>query len=165
MGSGKSTVGKALSKAINYTFKDLDSEIEKLEAKSIAAIFSENGEIYFRKKENTALKSIISTTDKIVLATGGGTPCYGNIMDFLKETDDVITIYLKVSLPILTERLFVEKERRPLISHLQEKETLHDFIRKHLFERSHIYNQADIIVNVDEKKTSEIVEELVLKLF
>ena len=73
--------------------------------------------------------------------------------------------YLKASLPVLTDRLFLEKEQRPLISHLPNKEELTDFIRKHLFERSLVYNQADVTVTVDNKDTSEIVEEIIAKLF
>ncbi len=165
MGSGKSVIGKAISDKLKYLFKDLDSEIEKNEKKNIAAIFSEKGEIYFRKQENAVLRSLLSKKDNMVVATGGGTPCYGTIMEYLTETENVVTVYLKASLVTLTERLFSEKEKRPLISHLDTKESLQDFIRKHLFERSYIYNQADIIVSVDEKKVDEIVEELVLKLF
>jgi len=165
MGSGKSAIGKAVSNKLNYLFKDLDSEIEEKEEKKIAAIFSEKGEIYFRKQENEVLRSIISKEDHMVLSTGGGTPCYGTVMEYLGETENVVTVYLKASLDTLTERLFSEKEKRPLISHVESKENLQDFIRKHLFERSYIYNQADIIVAVDEKEVNEIVEELILKLF
>ncbi|RFN60217.1 shikimate kinase [Marixanthomonas ophiurae] len=165
MGSGKSTLGKALSDKLNYTFKDLDTEIELKEEINIATIFSEKGEIYFRKKENEVLRNIIATQNQIVLATGGGTPCYGTVMDYLKESDDVVTVYLKTSLDVLTERLYSEKEKRPLISHLESKEKLQDFIRKHLFERLFVYNKAALVISVDNKDVSKVVEELVLKLF
>ncbi|WP_339697293.1 shikimate kinase [uncultured Marixanthomonas sp.] len=164
MGSGKSTIGKALSKKLSYTFKDLDSEIEKVEEKKITAIFSEKGEIYFRKKENEVLRNLLSKKNKLVLSTGGGTPCYGTIMDYLTETDNVVPIYLKASLDVLTERLYAEKEKRPLISHLESKENLQDFIRKHLFERSFVYNKAALVISVDDKDVSEVVEEIILKL-
>ena len=165
MGSGKTTVGKALSSKLNYSFKDLDAEIEKIEEKKITTIFSEKGEIYFRKKENKVLQNILSKENKLVLSTGGGTPCYGTIMDDLLKTERVIPVYLNASLDLLTERLFSEKEKRPLISHLESKELLKDFVRKHLFERSFVYNKAAINVSVDDKEVSEIVEELILKLF
>jgi len=165
MGSGKTTVGKALSDKINYTFKDLDTEIEKKEEKKIAAIFSDKGEIYFRKNENKVLWSILSKENEVVLSTGGGTPCYGSIMDDLLKDGNVVSVYLKASLDVLTERLSSEKEKRPLLSHLKSKELLKDFIRKHLFERSFVYNKAAITVSVDNKEVSEIVEELVAKLF
>lgn len=165
MGSGKSTVGNQLSKILNYNFKDLDTEIEQKEEKTISNIFSEKGEIYFRKKEGDILKEVVNTNHELVLATGGGTPCYGDAMRFLSESEQVVTVYLKASLPVLTDRLFLEKEQRPLISHLPNKEELTDFIRKHLFERSHVYSQADVTVTVDNKETSEIVEEIIAKLF
>ena len=165
MGSGKTTVGKALSDKLNYNFKDLDTEIEKKEEKKIAAIFSDKGEIYFRKNENKVLWSILSKENEVVLSTGGGTPCYGSIMDDLLKDGNVVSVYLKASLDVLTERLSSEKEKRPLLSHLKSKELLKDFIRKHLFERSFVYNKAAITVSVDNKEVSEIVEELVAKLF
>ena len=165
MGSGKTTVGKALSSKLNYSFKDLDAEIEKIEEKKITTIFSEKGEIYFRKKENEVLQNILSKENKLVLSMGGGTPCYGTIMDDLLKTEKAIPVYLNASLDLLTKRLFSEKEKRPLISHLESRELLKDFIRKHLFERSFVYNKAAIKVSVDDKEVSEIVEELILKLF
>ena len=61
MGSGKSTVGNQLSKILNYNFKDLDTEIEQKEEKTISNIFSEKGEIYFRKKEGDILKEVVNT--------------------------------------------------------------------------------------------------------
>ena len=111
------------------------------------------------------LWSILSKENEVVLSTGGGTPCYGSIMDDLLKDGNVVSVYLKASLDVLTERLSSEKEKRPLLSHLKSKDLLKDFIRKHLFERSFVYNKAARTVSVDNKEVSEIVEELVAKLF
>ena len=75
MGSGKSAVGKQLASKLQILFKDLDNEIEILEGNSISQIFSDKGEIYFRKKEREILTDILTTEKNLVLATGGGTPC------------------------------------------------------------------------------------------
>jgi len=165
MGSGKSTIGKQLSLKLGYIFKDLDEEIEIQERKSIPEIFSEKGEIYFRKKENKVLKEILDTKENLILATGGGTPCYGDVLPYLKNNTNCITVYLKASLEILTHRLFKEKDSRPLIAHIKDEEALNDFIRKHLFERAFYYNQADksVLINNDEKEV--VVENIIAKLF
>jgi len=165
MGSGKSLVGKTLASKLSFPFIDLDSYIEHIEQKTISDIFSSKGEIYFRKVEKKYLTNIIETKNNYVLATGGGTPCYANNMKLLLNNDSIITIYLKTDLEILVDRLFIEKENRPLISHIGSKSVLSDFIRKHLFERMHFYNQATIIVNTKRNKPEEIVEEIVSKLF
>lgn len=165
MGSGKTAIGQQLADTLNYPFLDLDQLIETDEKKKISEIFSEKGEIYFRKKEIEELKQVISTPNNSILSTGGGTPCYGNVMDFLTNEDEVITIYLKASIEVLTNRLFKEKAQRPLITHLQEKEHLNDFIRKHLFERAFYYNQSSKVVTVDEKTIPELVEEIIINLF
>lgn len=164
MGSGKSSIGQQLATRLNYTFKDLDTAIESSEGANVTTIFSEKGEIYFRKKENTVLKELISSSENIVLATGGGTPCYGNVMELLLSEEDCVTVYLKGSVAVLTDRLFLEKEKRPLISHLETKELLNDFIRKHLFERSYYYNQASLKVDIDDASIEGIVETILLKL-
>jgi len=165
MGSGKSTIGKQLASALNFSFLDLDAEIESAEGNSISDIFSEKGEIYFRKKENEVLREVLSINSNIVLATGGGTPCYGAVMEYLSSKKDVVVIYLKVSLHTLTERLVLEKDKRPLIAHLSSEKEVKDFIRKHLFERSYYYNQATFNIAVDGASISEIVEKSVLQLF
>ncbi len=86
-------------------------------------------------------------------------------MQQLIDTPDVISIYLSATLETLTTRLFLEKETRPLISHISEKDMLNDFLRKHLFERSFYYNQAKHKIAVDEKSLEEIVAALVTSLF
>lgn len=165
MGSGKSSVGEKLALALGYDFYDLDKEIERTEGQSVSEIFGIQGEIQFRKKEALLLRKIIMGKDNLVLATGGGTPCYAGSMDFLlKEADKVITIYLKPSLQVLVQRLFSEKTNRPLVKHLKQKEDLEEYIRKHLFERGFYYNQAQIIIPIEEESISEIVEQIVLKL-
>ncbi len=164
MGSGKSSVGRNLAASLNLPFIDLDLEIEKEEGTSVSNIFSEKGEIYFRKKENTVLKDQFLNLDNFVLATGGGTPCYGDVLPFMLSQEDTTVIYLKASLEVLTARLFKEKEQRPLVAHLKSKEAINDFIRKHLFERAFYYNQASIIVNNDFEAISETVKEIKLKL-
>jgi len=165
MGSGKTVVGKQISQTLGYPFLDLDHLIETNEKMKISEIFSEKGEIYFRKKEIEALKETISTSEKMILSTGGGTPCYGDTMNYLNNNDDVVTIYLKANLNVLIDRLFKEKTNRPLIAHMQDKEQLNDFIRKHLFERAFYYNRASLVITVDEKTISDIMEEIILKLF
>ena len=162
MGSGKSTVGAALSQYLKMEFIDLDSYIEGREGKTISEIFSEHSELYFRKKEGEYLSDILTNRENFILATGGGTPCYGNnIKHVLNASANVF--YLKLSLPYLVNRLAKEKEHRPLIKNISEEE-LTDFIGKHLFERSHYYCQANTIVNCDDKTPQETVELILDKL-
>jgi shikimate kinase len=160
MGSGKTTIGKQLSTSLNYKFIDLDQAIENEEQQPVSEIFSKKGEIYFRKKEKKVLETIITNDSNIVLATGGGTPCFGDTMEFIKSSENTITIYLKSSNQELTERLFNERLNRPLISHLNTKEILNDFIRKHLFERSFFYNQSKIRITTDNLSVAEVIEEI-----
>ncbi len=165
MGSGKSSVGKLLSQVTDIPFQDLDTYIETSEKASISQLFETKGEIYFRKKEAVLLQKILSENSKLILATGGGTPCYGNVMKDLFEAKNTVTIYLKCSVDTLTNRLWTEKVNRPLIAHLNSKANLNDFIRKHLFERSYYYNQADKIITCDGLSEKEIVEKILLQLF
>ncbi|GAA3597860.1 shikimate kinase [Flavivirga amylovorans] len=165
MASGKSTLGRILGNKLNYDFIDLDDYIEEKEALSVSDIFKSKGEIYFRKKETFYLKKLLENKTNLILSLGGGTPCYSNNMDLLRNVSNVKSIYLKASIPTLVERLKNEKSTRPLIAHIETDELLAEFIGKHLFERSQFYNLSEITITTDNKKEGDIIEELVLKLF
>ena len=165
MGSGKSLVGNTLAEKIGYDYLDLDAYIEEQEKKTIKDIFQDHGEIYFRKKETIYLKEVLANFENTVLALGGGTPCFAGNLEFIQQKSNATTVYLQTSLDELTQRLYAEKEKRPLIAHLESHEALKDFIRKHLFERSFYYNQSTHKVNTDQKDPNEISKEIQAALF
>ncbi len=166
MGSGKSTIGPLLANALSYNFLDFDTFIETKEGSSIKTIFKDKGEIYFRKVEHLYLKELLSqdTDTSRVIALGGGTPCYGGNMDILKN-DTVKTVYLNTSFQELSKRLWEAREQRPLISSMKDYEQLEDYVRKHLFERSYYYNQADLILKVGKDSAQEIAIKIKAGLF
>ena len=158
MASGKSEIGKLVSKKMNLPFFDLDYLIENELSKSINQIFEEKGEIFFRKKEHELFVAKINSDESYVLSLGGGTPCYANNHELLKN-DGITSIYLKASIATLAERLKRNTTKRPLLQNLSESE-LSDYIAKHLFDRSFYYNQAKFTITVDGKSPLEIVAEI-----
>lgn len=157
MGCGKSTIGQELATQFGFPFFDLDVEIEKKYGKTISELFSQLGEIKFRKIEKEALEAIFDRSNDFVLAVGGGTPAYYQNMQALLENS--LPIYLRLNPVELSQRLAQEKQKRPLIAHLND-EDLVEFIAKHLFERRQFYEQAPIIVDVKSKSVKELVEEI-----
>jgi shikimate kinase len=158
MGSGKSILSEKLAKKINVKGFELDELIEKKAKMTIESLFSKKGELYFRKLEHEILKEIVTIDDSFVLSTGGGTPCYFNNMELIKNSGCIV-VYLKASIETLYKRLNQQKNNRPLLLNL-EGDDLKEFIAKHLFERSFYYNQANFIVNVDDKIPETIIEEI-----
>ena len=158
MGSGKSTVGKELAKKLKFNFLDLDNYIENKYNSSISDIFDIHGEIYFRKIESECVREICKKNENIIFSLGGGTPCYGNTMTYLLNSS-VISVYLKGSISTLFKRLLIEKNKRPLISNINEK-NLKEFIAKHLFERSKFYNKANHIINIDSFTIKQLVDRI-----
>lgn len=149
MGAGKSTLGRKLAKHFEADFIDLDTEIEKKSGKSIAEIFEVDGETAFRQIERETLRNL---PDKEILfvATGGGTPCFNDNMQWMKENG--VVIYINLPASILIGRLKENKEKRPLIKELTETE-LSEYILKTLEERNPFYEKADILVNHNKSLT------------
>ena len=140
MGSGKSFWCKQLSKKLKCGGYDLDFLIESSEEKTIAEIFEEDDEEYFRKAEAKILRWF-AEKKTYVLATGGGTPCFHENMKWMNEHGT--TIWIDESVDFLVERLKPEKEHRPLIKHLNDDE-LKDFLSKKYDERKQFYSQSKI---------------------
>lgn len=160
MGSGKTTIAKTLSEILQKSYCDLDALIEQKEGNSISKIFAEKGEVYFRKKERETLENVLNENPDIILSLGGGTPCFGNNMELINKGPSGV-FYLKPSLQVLTKRLFNEKDKRPLISHLETEEKLEEFVRKHLFERNFYYLQAQHTIATDDKTPEAIANEII----
>lgn len=156
MGSGKTTIGKIVANHLNINFLDLDHYIESEENSTIASIFKEKGEVYFRKKEQFYLSALLTRENEFVLSVGGGTPCFGSNMELINESTPN-TFYINVGIQELAERLYREKDQRPLIAHLKNDE-LPEFIGKHLFERSFFYNKAHHKLKADEKSPNELAK-------
>ncbi len=158
MASGKSSVGRLLARDLQMEFVDLDDYIEGEQQKSVKSIFSEHGEIFFRKLEHKMLSQVLDGKENLVLSTGGGTPCYSGNMDTILEKSDH-SIYLQLSIPALVERLKKEKDQRPLVRNIKD-EDLPEFVGKHLFERRAYYARAKHIVECDGKNLEEVVAEI-----
>jgi shikimate kinase len=144
MGNGKTHWGKLWAAESGLDFFDLDHVIEAEEQKTIATIFEENGEAYFRQKETDTLKTFAQKTNCII-ACGGGTPCFNNNMQWMNEHGT--TVYLAATPADIYKRVIGEQDKRPLIKNLSP-EALLEFIEKKLQERAPVYNTAKIILPV-----------------
>lgn len=152
MGAGKSYWAKKMSKWIKSAGYDLDALIEMNEEKTIAELFAEDGEAYFRKTETKLLKWF-KEKKKYVLATGGGTPCFNENIQWMKK--EGIVIWLDESVDVLMQRLMKEKEHRPLIATLNEQQ-IAKFLEEQLVNRFSFYQQANYRVTSDQITESEL---------
>ena len=145
MGSGKTTVGKALSKETGMMFYDLDWYIESRMRKSVSQIFAERGEEGFRKIEYNMLHEVAEFED-VIISCGGGTPCFFDNMDYLNQQGDVV--YLKATPETLYKHLLMAKIERPLLKGKSAEELI-AYITEHLKERSPFYEKARHILDVN----------------
>ena len=157
MGCGKTHWGKEISRKMKIPFFDLDAKIEESEGKTIEEIFEEKGEEYFRHLEKEVLYLITESHDTFVMATGGGTPCFFNNVDYLKKHGTVI--WINCSVDCLYKRLVIEKERRPLISKIPI-EQLRTYIVKKFSNRKIFYQQANIILNEDDINVDQVLDKI-----
>lgn len=157
MGCGKSTAGKQLANKLHLNFLDLDKYIEQNYRQSIPTIFRNEGEEKFRELEHLSLQELLKQ-DNYVLSLGGGTPCFYNNMDLIKKSG--ISVYLKMSVQSLVNRLIHAKNPRPLIKEMTERE-LEEYISAHLPIREHYYSMADYTIKGENLNMGEL--ELLIK--
>jgi shikimate kinase len=150
-GVGKTYWGRKLAAKYDYTFADLDEEIQQAAGKTIEGIFETEGEAYFRQQETRCLEQFF-TKNKTIIACGGGTPVYNNNLELMKQNGCVV--YIKADINTLTDRLGQDENTRPLLNgeHIQEKlERLYQE-RRTYYEQAHYTVQADetIIANFEQ---------------
>lgn len=140
MGSGKTTLGKKLSKIMGYRFIDIDKYIEENYNTTVVDIFELKGENQFRELEHKALLEIIKD-DKIIISTGGGTPCFFDNMEIMNSNG--ITVYLKVDYKTIVERVSISKRDRPLIANKTSSE-LESYVKNLLNERETHFSKSHL---------------------
>jgi len=157
MGSGKTHWGRLLSQKLAIPFFDLDEQIIENSGKTIVEIFEEEGEEQFRLREKDILHIITESHDGFVMATGGGSPCYFNNIDYMNQAGT--TVWINTPLDIIFTRLLEEKEKRPLIKSLSDDQ-LKSFIAKKFAGRRMYYEQADVTVDEDPVQVEQIIEKV-----
>ena len=139
MGAGKSVIGKLLAKELRMRYYDSDKFIEKKLKKSINQIFSDHGESYFRNIEEDIVLSLLDKKN-CVISLGGGSI----LSDLTRKALFInsFSVYLKVDIEILYERL-IKSKKRPLINNKNIKEKLIHLTQ----DRNKYYRKANLIVN------------------
>ncbi len=157
MASGKSTVGEELAQILGVPFIDLDTYIEEKNKKSIKVLFELYGETKFREIENQALREVAKIEGDFIIASGGGTSCFYNSVDFMNKVGT--TIYLRVEVSELLARLIESKKDRPLLWG-KSKEELNDYIIRVLDERKKYYEKAKIIIDFENLNVEQLAQTL-----
>jgi len=157
MGSGKSAVGKYLSRLLHTPFVDSDTEIERRTGVDIPFIFEKEGEAGFRERERETLEAL-TADEPMVLATGGGAVLLPQNRVYLSERGCVV--YLKTS---VAQQVFRVKHarNRPLLNNVDPGERLEMLLRQ----RAPIYESlADITVCTDGRRVRSVAEDILIAL-
>lgn len=157
MGTGKSLVGQSLAKEINFKFYDTDYEIEKSTGLTIAKIFADYEEDYFRKLEKDTLIKLINKKENIVLATGGGIVLEAENRKVLQKK--TVPFLLRATAEEIYDRL-KNDQGRPLLAVDDPLEE----IRRLLNDRKRLYEEFANKVDTDQLSVKEIVELIIRRV-
>jgi shikimate kinase len=157
MGTGKTAVGKRLAASLGYRYMDTDVMIEERTGCTIADIFKNRGESFFREVESSVIQEIVRYKSSVI-STGGGAAVDSNNLALLKENG--LVICLKSSPEKIMERTERKKDERPLLS---KKEPLKE-IKRLLEIREPYYEQADWTVDTSKQSVAQVVAAIEKKL-
>ena len=151
MGSGKSSIGKILSKKLNISFIDIDRKIEEVESLSISDIFKKNGENYFRKIEEKISLKFLSSKNSVI-SLGGGGFINSSIRKMCKK--NCLSFWLDWKNETIIKRIYKSK-KRPLAINLT-KTQINNLIK----ERSKFYSMSSYRINCDKLDKAEIINKI-----
>jgi shikimate kinase len=160
MGAGKTSLGRALAHKMNLLYIDTDHFIENRYRKKISEIFASEGESRFREIEHKVI-SELSDFENVIIATGGGLPCFHDNMKLMNEHGT--TVYLEVSVDELAARLKADKVTRPVLQG-RSGEDLKTFIAENLDKRRPFYEQAKIRFSAETMDGNDDIDALAKRL-
>jgi shikimate kinase len=152
MGAGKSTVGRALAAEVALRLVDTDELIVQKRGRPIPRIFDEEGEEAFRCYETEVLRSLADACG-LVVATGGGIVGRPENWDLMRRMGPIV--YLRAQWPTLRARIGA-CTNRPLASGDRSEEEIVALLQRRL----PLYEQADLIVDTENKTVAEVIEEI-----
>ncbi len=153
MGTGKSSVGKALAKKLKYQFIDLDLTIEKISKNKIEEIFEKEGEKGFRRWEKQALQQVI-TQEKAVIALGGGAICSTQNLKLIQKSG--LPILLTASSKEIIKRVSKQKIKRPLLAVSDPAKRIEQLLKK----RQKFYQKIAFKVSTDQITIAQVVKKI-----
>lgn len=157
MGAGKSGVAKRLSARMGWQCCDTDAMFEEKYRISINDFFAKYGQDLFRKLESEILHTT-AQMDKVIVATGGGTPCFFDNMKWMN--DNGLTVFLSMSPKSAAVRLSQTKKKRPLTQGLSGDEMLH-FVEQQYEQRLPFYTQAQMTFKAENCDVEGIANTLI----
>ncbi len=154
MGSGKTTFGKILAEALHIPFYDLDVHIEATTGMSISKLFDSWGESRFREYEAQALRAFDSQRGPFVLASGGGTPCFYESMQWMNQQGQ--TLFLDIPFDEISKRLTGTEALRPVLKQ-RTKEKMEENLYELYIQRRETYLQAASILGPESPNVNEVI--------
>ncbi len=159
MGCGKSTIGRKLNQRLGWKLVDTDKIIEQNEGCTIAQIFEDKGEEYFRGLECGVVDMLAHQDDNCIVSTGGGLPVWGDNMSLLNGVG--ATVYLKRTAQNIASRLSANgRYKRPKLRGLNDEELV-AFMSENIALREPIYNHAKLIIDAVPLDDEEILNTIV----
>ena len=157
MGSGKTSMGRFLSRELDYEFFDTDKEMENVTGLKVNQIMKKYGKIRFASEERLIMKKL-AAMDHTIIATGGSFIDNEENVNALKDRS--IFVFLDVEDEVIIDRL-----KRRKIRPFTEKGSLNELVPKIYGQRRPIYEKyADITVNTTEMTMEETAQEIMKRL-
>lgn len=156
MGTGKTAVGRELSRLLNMKLVDVDTEIEKYRQMTINEIFKQFGELRFREMETEMIRKLSERKD-VIISTGGGAVLRQENLDVLRKQGIIVCL---MAMPETILKRTSHGSHRPLL----QVEDPFEKIKELLDFRRPFYEKADIMIDTDGKTPRQIAEEIIEKI-
>ncbi|MCZ6596586.1 MAG: helix-turn-helix domain-containing protein [Planctomycetota bacterium] len=153
-GAGKSTVGRALARALEVPFVEVDRRVEDLAGLSLAEIFDVHGQAAFHRFEAEALEQVLSEGERVVLAAGGS--IIDSEENFRRLRETCTTIWLHATPEDHWARVIEQGDRRPM----QDRPRAQEELRAILKDRAALYATCDRKVETSGRTVEEVVAEV-----